>query len=260
MKRNILAIILATTMMLVGCGTSNQQSTTVPTASPVPTATPEPTGAPKDETTGDGGDGFTTTKTTHIDITDPCLQALADEYTAAVTDLTAAYDALPKEFGSFKELKDSEDTIYAWFEHEHEVSEKLFEDTKAACSAYYANLEATTTDAEFLYDNCDEANEVAYNTLLDYYNDAVYDGLYDEMNKTYYEGAYDAVKDTADDYGEWLSSASDFYSKWLDSASDLYSDWLDTASDIYKEYLDKSSDYYSAYLDNKPYTTSETSE
>jgi hypothetical protein len=256
MKRNILALILAASMILAGCGSSNSQSTVAPTASPVPTATPEPTEAPKVET----NDGFTATKTTHVDITDPGLQALADKYSAAVADLTDAYDALPKEFSSFEDLKDNEDAIYAWFEHEREISEKLFEDTKAACSAYYTNLEATTTDAEFLYNNCDEANEIVYNTLLDYYNDAVYEGLYDEMNKTYYEGAYDSVKDTADDYGEWLSSASNFYSEWLDSASDLYSDWLDTGSDVYKEYLDKSSDYYSAYLNNKPYSASEASD
>ena len=32
-------------------------------------------------------------------------------------DLTDAYDALPKEFSSFEDLKDNEDAIYAWFEH-----------------------------------------------------------------------------------------------------------------------------------------------
>ncbi len=241
MKKKIISLLLALTLVLSATACGAQPTTDTSTPNDTSTEQTDSTNESSNDQTEETADTNVSTGQAENTVDPGTLEALeADvmkEVENSISALQSEMDTLVAEITTFDKYEENVDRMEAFY-------------TKACTDSLLLEIclmEHAVTYAEFImnsdndsddkYDELDELYDVVYEDAGDEFYDGIYDGILEDMYDIFYDvlldNAYDSVP-----YEKWLDARSNEYEWWLDARSDCYEIWLDTRSDIYDFWLD----------------------
>lgn len=259
MKKHIIAVLMAFTLVLsvTACGTQSttEANTTTNTVTDEPSSTPdtdnvqaeisseqtvsdeEPNPVSEPDPTPESDSAPEPDPTPKPDSFDALEANVLKDVEDCATGLTAEMEALAEEIDTFKKYKDNADKVKAFYTKTCTESIRLRICLMEHAVIYAEFIINSDDDFDDKYDNLDELYDCVYDDAGDEFYDGIYDGVLDEMYDVFYDGLLDDAYDSVP-YDEWLDARSDEYEWWLDARSDAYEIWVDTRSNIYEFWLD----------------------
>ena len=259
MKKHIIALLMAFTLVLsvTACGTQSttEANTTTNTITDEPSSTldtdnvqaeisseqtvsdEEPNPVSEPDPTPESDSAPEPDPTPEPDSFDALEANVLKDVEDCATGLTAEMEALAEEIDTFEKYTNNADKVESFYIKACTESSLLSICLMEHAVTYAEFIINSNDDFDDKYDNLDELYDCVYDDAGDEFYDGIYDGVLDEMYDVFYDGLLDDAYDSVP-YDEWLDARSDEYEWWLDARSDAYEIWLDTRSDIYEFWLD----------------------
>lgn len=241
MKKKIIALLLALTLILsaTACGaqTTTDSTTTTDTSTEREDVTNETT-----DTQNESSPEADASTENSADAAKPgTLEALEvdvmKDVENSVSTLKSEMETLVAEIDSFDKYSENTDKMKSFYTKVCNDSSLLGISLMEHAVTYAEFIINSDADFDDKYDNLDELYDVVYEDAGDEFYDSIYDGILEDMYDIFYDELLDDAYDTVP-YDEWLNARSNEYEWWLDARSDAYEIWLDTRSDIYEFWLD----------------------
>lgn len=260
MKKRIIALFLALTLIVsaTACGaqTTTDANTTTDTSTEHDESTTETTDAQNegtlesDSSTENSEDAAEpgTLETLEVDV--------MKDVENSVSTLKSEMETLVAEINSFDKYAENTDRMESFYTKVCNDSSLLGICLMEHAVTYAEYIINSDADFDDKYGNLDELYDVVYENAGDEFYDSIYDGILEDMYDIFYDELLDNAYDTVP-YDEWLDARTNEYEWWLDTRSDTYEIWLDTRSDIYEFWLDlrnatfeKDTDQIAEIIDN----------
>lgn len=238
MKKKIIALFLALTLILFATACGTQTTTDPNTATNTSTEREDVTTDMQNESSPEAD---ASTENSEDAIEPGTLEALEvdvmKDVENSVSTLKSEMETLVTEIDSFDKYVENADRMEAFYTKVCNDSSLLGICLMEHAVTYAEFIMNSDNDFDDKYDDLDELYDVVYEDAGDEFYDGIYDGILEDMYDIFYDELLDDAYDTVP-YDKWLDARTNEYEWWLDARSDCYEIWLDTRSDIYEFWLD----------------------
>ena len=240
MKKKIIALLLALTLVLSATACGAQSATDTITQNDSSTEQTDSTNESSNVQTEETTDANASTEQTENTVEPETLEVLeADvmkDVENSISALQSEMDTLVAEITTFDKYVENVDRMEAFYTKASTDSLQLEICLMEHAVTYAEFIMNSNNDFDDKYDDLDELYDVVYEDAGDKFYDGIYDGILEDMYDIFYDELLDDAYDSVP-YEKWLDARSNEYEWWLDARSDCYEILLDTRSDIYEFWL-----------------------